>query len=122
MKLKFLGPDDHQDIADLISFHIEEGGFIDETYSKSDAFLEKVETFNPDLIMLDILLPDGNGFEIFTKLRNNEDTMNIPTIFISVKEEDKTKGLKMGESGFIVKPFTETEIKSTIKDLIGVRK
>ena len=73
--------------------------------------------FQPDLITLDVLLPDADGFSIFNKLRQDERTRNIPVIFVTVKE-DKNKGIQMGASGYIVKPFNEGELKGTIKSIL----
>ena len=71
----------------------------------------------PDLITLDVLLPDANGFSILKMLQEDERTKDIPVIFVTVREE-KEKGIKMGASGYIVKPFNEGELKGTIKSIL----
>ena len=82
--------------------------------------MAKVIEYQPDLITLDVVLPDADGFNIFKELQVNEHTKNIPVIFITVKEGDKEKGVTMGASGYIVKPFNEKELKRTIKSIIDL--
>ena len=65
------------------------------------------------------MLPDVDGFNIFRKLQQDERTKNIPVIFVTVKEEEKEQGIRMGASGYIVKPFNEEELKGTIKSIIS---
>jgi len=65
------------------------------------------------------MLPDTDGFSIFRILQQDERTWDIPVVFVTVKEADKEKGIKMGASGYIVKPFKEDELKETIKAILG---
>jgi len=64
------------------------------------------------------MLPDADGFSIFRILQQDERTMDIPVIFVTVKEGDREKGIKMGAGGYIVKPFREEEVKETIKSIL----
>lgn len=95
---KILVLEDDESVAQLLKFYLEE------------------ET--PDLISLDILLPDGDGFTVFEELGQNDRTKNIPVVFVTVKEGDKEKGIKMGAQGFIAKPFGEDELKDTISQAL----
>jgi len=70
------------------------------------------------LITLDIMLPDTDGFSIFRILQQDERTRDIPVVFVTVKESGKEKGIKMGASGYVVKPFKEDELKETIKSVL----
>ena len=65
----------------------------------------------PDLISLDIVLPDGDGFEVFEALIDNPQTKNIPVVIVTVQEHDMDKGSRMGAREFVIKPFTEGDLK-----------
>lgn len=78
---------------------------------------EKLEISNPDLVLLDITLPDGNGFEICRYIKENK---NIPIIFLTAKDEEKdvVQGLDMGAEDYIIKPFRNRELISRIKNVL----
>jgi len=79
--------------------------------------LEAVDDDTPDLILLDIMMPDIDGFEVCKRLKNNPDTAGIPIIFLSAlaEDEDKQKGLDLGAVDFITKPFDPAEIQTKVK-------
>lgn len=78
---------------------------------------EKLENSDPDLVLLDITLPDGNGFEICQYIKENK---NIPIIFLTAKDEEKdvVQGLDMGAEDYIIKPFRNRELISRIKNVL----
>jgi len=78
---------------------------------------EKIENTKPDLVLLDITLPDGNGFEICKYIKQ---TKNIPIIFLTAKDEEKdiVQGLDMGAEDYIIKPFRNRELISRIKNVL----
>lgn len=78
---------------------------------------EKIETSNPNLVLLDITLPDGNGFEICKYIKENK---NIPIIFLTAKDEEKdvVQGLDMGAEDYIIKPFRNRELISRIRNVL----
>ena len=117
MSKKIMILEDDEATAELMKFYLEEEGFQICISSRGTSFLSKVAEFQPDLITLDILLPDADGFSIFKQLQHDERTKDIPVIFVTVREE-KEKGIKMGASGYIVKPFNEGELKGTIKSIL----
>lgn len=71
----------------------------------------------PDLILLDIVMPELDGYEVLKRLKADEDTKNIPIIFVTSKDkdEDETKGLEMGAVDYIHKPFNPTVVKARVK-------
>ncbi len=79
--------------------------------------LEKIETFKPDMVLLDIMMPRMNGLEVCRRIRANENTRNIRVIFISAKGslEEKLEGFQAGASDFIVKPFSSSELLARIE-------
>ena len=117
MSKKIMILEDDEATAELMKFYLEEEGFQVEVSSRGKCFLTKAAEFQPDLITLDVLLPDANGFSILEKLQKDERTSNIPVIFVTVREE-KEKGIKMGARGYIIKPFNEGELKGTIKSIL----
>lgn len=118
MPKKILILEDDEATAELMKFYMQEEGFQVAVSSRGTSFLVKAAELQPDLITLDVLLPDANGFSVFDKLQQDERTKNIPVIFVTVREE-KEKGLRMGARGYIVKPFHEGEFKRTIKSILG---
>jgi len=115
---KILILEDDEATAELMKFYMHEEGFQVAVSSKGSSFINKAAEFQPDLITLDVLLPDADGFSVFKNLQQDERTRNIPVIFVTVRE-DKEKGLKMGARGYIMKPFKEGELKNTIKSIVG---
>ncbi|MDJ0647885.1 MAG: response regulator [Xenococcaceae cyanobacterium MO_188.B19] len=82
--------------------------------------LEKIKDINPDLILLDVVLPGRSGFEICRELKGTEDTNKIPIILCSTKgtEMDKFWGKKQGADAYIPKPVDQEELIRTVKQLI----
>jgi len=115
MPKKIMILEDDEATAELIRFYLQEEGFETAVSSKGAGFADKVAAYQPDLITLDVLLPDTDGFSVFRTLQQDERISNIPVIFISVLEKQKEKGIKMGARGYVVKPFKEDELKKAIK-------
>jgi PleD family two-component response regulator len=84
--------------------------------------LEKAEESVPDLILLDVLLPDMNGFEVFTELRKSENTKNIPVIFITGinKDDIESTGLAIGAVDYIRKPFDAAVVKLRVSNQVQI--
>lgn len=82
--------------------------------------LEKVEVHCPDLVVLDIVMPGVNGFEVCRRLKTNPLTKDIPVVFCSIKGEefDRYWGIKQGADAYIAKPFQPRELVATIKQLL----
>jgi DNA-binding response OmpR family regulator len=118
MSKKVMILEDDEAIAELIKFYLHEEGFQVAVSTRGNGFIAKVAEYQPDLITLDVLLPDADGFTIFKELQKDARTRNVPVIFITVKEGEKENGIKMGASGYIVKPFNEKELKNTIKSVL----
>ena len=72
---------------------------------------------SPDLILLDIVMPELDGYEVLKRLKADEETRNIPVIFVTSKgkDEDETKGLEMGAVDYIHKPFNPTVVKARVR-------
>lgn len=86
--------------------------------------LEHLEKFIPDAIILDIVMPRMNGYEVCRKLKSNPKTKDIPVILCSTKSEESDRywGLKQGADAYIAKPFQPAELISTLKQLLRKQK
>ena len=115
---KILVLEDDESVAQLLKFYLEEEGYTVKITQDIKSFRMSLEEETPDLISLDILLPDGDGFKVFEELKQNDRTKEIPVVFVSVREGDKERGIKMGAKGFIAKPFAEGEFKDTISQAL----
>ncbi len=116
-KQKILIVDDDENIAELISLYLTKEFFETEiAYNGKDA-LELVKTYNPNLVLLDIMLPDLDGYEVCTEIRK---TMQIPIIMLSAKGEvfDKVLGLKLGADDYMIKPFDSNELVARVKAVL----
>lgn len=118
MNKKIMILEDDEPTAELIRFYLEEEGVETAVSTKGAGFVDKVAKFQPDLITLDIKLPDTDGFTVLKMIQEDDRIRNIPVIFITVLEKEKEKGIKMGASGYVVKPFKEDELKKTIKSVL----
>lgn len=116
-KQRILIVDDDENIAELISLYLLKECFATEiAYNGRDA-LALVNSFNPHLILLDIMLPDIDGYEICTEVRKTKQT---PIIMLSAKGEvfDKVLGLKLGADDYMMKPFDSNELVARVKAVL----
>ncbi len=119
MKKKILVVDDEIDIVDIVKIFLEGKGYeVVCAYNGEDA-LKVIKKERPDLIILDILMPEMDGFDVCRKLKSEKETMFIPIIFLTAKDElaDKWKGLFMGAFGYITKPFEEENLLGKIEKI-----
>jgi CheY-like chemotaxis protein len=91
-------------------------------YAATDG-LDAMETaieFNPDIILLDIIMPDMDGYEVLSRLKNEEKTKDIPVVFITGlgSTHDEEKGISMGAASYIKKPFDAAVVEAKLQDLI----
>lgn len=114
MKKKILIVDDEKNIVDILKFNLKKEGFDTvEAYDGKQA-LEMVEREKPDLIILDIMLPEYDGFTVCKKIRQ---TLNTPILMLTAREEevDKVLGLELGADDYITKPFSPRELMARVK-------
>ena len=114
--MKILIVDDEQAIVDLIRLNLELEGF--DTISCEDGIeaIKTAHTENPDLILLDIMMPGMNGFEVCKNLQD----LNIPIILLTAKDsiKDKLYGLELGADDYITKPFDSRELIARVKTVL----
>jgi len=120
MKKKVLVVDDEKDIVDILKYNLErENEFEVLTANNGKDALEIAESL-PDLIILDIMMPEVNGFEVCKQLKNNSHTCKIPVIFLTAKENeiDEIIGLEIGADDYINKPISPRKVLARIKSVI----
>ncbi len=113
--------DDNPDIIEVLRKILEEKGFnVRCAYSGKDLFTD-MEVLKPDLIILDIMMPQMDGLEVLTRLKGDPDTASIPAMMLTAKvwEEDIFEGYKTGADYYITKPFTGTQLLTGINTLLS---
>ena len=118
MSKKIMVLEDDESHAELIEFYLKEEGYLTKVSPCGEGFVDKVAEYQPDLVTIDVILPDIDGFEIFDELQKDNRTKEIPAIFVTVVAEEEVKGVKMGAKAYIVKPFKEMELKEAIKSVL----
>lgn len=114
MSHKILVVDDEQEIADLVELYLQNENYIVFKFYTARGALACIEEQNPDLAILDVMLPDGSGFSICQKIREK---YTYPIIMLTAKEEetDKITGLTLGADDYITKPFRPLEMVARVK-------
>jgi len=114
MNKKILVVDDEKPISDIIKFNLVKEGFNVEVAYDGDEALKLVYQYQPDLILLDVMLPKLDGFQVCRKVR---ESFSIPIIMLTAKEEevDKVLGLELGADDYITKPFGMRELIARVK-------
>lgn len=117
---KILVVDDEDDIVELITFQLESDGFSVINARDGMEAVSKINKENPDLVILDIMMPRMNGLDVVRLIRAREDKKNIPIIIASAKssEEDIVSGLDLGADDYITKPFSLKVISAKVKALL----
>ena len=112
--------EDEKDILDVLEYNLKREGFRVSTLSDGKAGLKMVRQDKPDLVLLDIMLPEIDGLEICRILKSETSTRNIPIIMLTAKEEesDVVLGLGLGADDYVTKPFSPKELIARIKALL----
>ena len=112
--------EDDSNIREIETIALKNSGQKVEDFDRAQTFYEKLAEKVPDLVLLDIMLPDQDGIAILKKIRQNPITMKLPVIMVTAKstELDMLKGLDMGADDYIKKPFSVMELISRVKALL----
>lgn len=112
--------EDEEDIVRLQTFHLEKEGYHVVSADSGTQALEIAFNEPPDLIILDIMLPEMDGLEVCRRLRANESTSSIPIIILSARKEelDKVLGLELGADDYMIKPFSIRELVARVRALL----
>ena len=112
--------EDDTDIRELETYALKNSGYEVKSFGESKSFFKACAEIKPQLVILDVMLPDFDGLSVLEKLRKDKSTKNIPVILVTAKssEMDKVKGLDMGADDYITKPFGVMELISRIKAVL----
>lgn len=112
--------EDDKNIREIEMFALKNSGYVVEEFENAKTFFSRITEKVPDLVLLDIMLPDMDGLEIVKKLRSRPDTVRVPIILVTAKttELDKVKGLDIGADDYLTKPFGVMELISRVKALL----
>ncbi len=117
---KILVVDDEEDIVNLIAYNLErEGYFVSKAMNGSEA-LQKVRDEKPDLVLLDLMLPEISGLDVARSIRIEPSTASIPIIMLTARvgEIDKILGLEMGADDYVTKPFSTRELVARVRAVL----
>ena len=120
VKSKILVVDDEPEAVELVEFNLKQAGFSVTTAADGAEALNKARTTPPDLVVLDLMLPEINGLEVCKMLRRDPVTAALPIIMLTAKaaEIDRVLGLELGADDYITKPFSPRELVLRIQKLL----
>jgi len=120
MTKKILIVDDEPNIVLPLQFLMEQNGYIVDEASSGEEAIEKLMQFEPDLILLDIMLPGIDGYEVCEIIRLNPKWKKIKIIFLTARgrDVDIAKGLVLGADAYITKPFANSEVVQKVSQLL----
>ena len=113
--------DDEPDVTELLEYKLEQEGYRVQVLNDPLEFVAKVRDFEPDLIVLDILMPELNGLQLCRIVRSDPAMKHVPIIFLSARGEadDRVKGLETGADDYISKPFNAKELMLRIGNMLN---
>ena len=114
---RILVVDDEERMVRFIRLNLEHDGFqVSEAFNGKEA-IQKIRDVTPDLILLDVMMPDLDGFEVLETVR---EVSNVPVIMLTAKgeEDDRVRGLELGADDYVTKPFSPRELVSRVKAVL----
>ncbi|MEI6862721.1 MAG: response regulator transcription factor [Verrucomicrobiota bacterium] len=117
---KILIVDDESDVTELLAYNLKAKGYAVETLNNPNGSIGLARTFLPDLVILDVMMPDLNGIQICRMLRADSKLRLVPVIFLTAKTEeaDRIQGLETGADDYICKPFSTKELVLRVQSLL----
>jgi two-component system alkaline phosphatase synthesis response regulator PhoP/two-component system response regulator VicR len=118
---KIMAVDDERHIVRLIQVNLERAGYQVVTAFDGPEALKKVESDKPDLIVLDVMMPKMDGFEVLKRLQANPETREIPVVMLTAKAQDADvfRGWASGVSAYLTKPFNPLELLTFVKRILS---
>ncbi len=113
--------EDEEDIADLISFALEREGLHVKMAHDGATGVQLIRAERPDMVILDVMMPEKDGFQVFTEMKSDSLTENIPVLFLTARSQldDKLKGLELGADDYMTKPFSPKELVQRVKNILA---
>lgn len=117
---KILIVDDEPNIVTALEFLLERGGYQVEVAHSGEEALQRIERFEPALVLLDVMMPRISGYEVCRRLRARSEWRHIKVVMLSAKggEADVSKGLSTGADLYVTKPFSTTELAVKVAELL----
>jgi two-component system phosphate regulon response regulator PhoB len=117
---KILIVDDESDVTELLAYTLKAKGYVVETVNDPSRSIGIARTFLPDLVILDVMMPDLNGIQICRMLRADAKLKKVPVVFLTAKaeESDRIQGLEMGADDYICKPFSTKELVLRVQTIL----
>ena len=121
MSKKILIADDEPSIVAAVEFLLQRSGYEVHIARNGDEALKLVEAIHPDLVLLDVMMPQKSGYEVCMRIRERADSRQIKIVMLSAKGRDAevSKGLSMGADVYVTKPFSTRELMAKINGLLG---
>ncbi|MCK8061303.1 MULTISPECIES: response regulator transcription factor [unclassified Fusibacter] len=119
-KLEVVIIEDDEHIVELLKYNLEENGYSVHYSTNGSEGLELVTNILPDVLLLDLMIPELDGFEVCKRLKQNEQTREVPIIMLTAKgsEMDKVLGLEIGADDYLTKPFSIRELLARVKAVL----
>lgn len=113
--------EDEPNIIEAIRFILARDGWRVDTHSDGETAVSAVRDRAPDLVILDVMLPNRSGYDILHDLRDEDATKSLPVLMLTARGQRKDRELaeKLGASKFMTKPFSNEEILQTVRELVG---
>lgn len=121
MTKRVLIADDEPNIVVSLEFLMERAGYQFKVATNGEDVLREIAAFAPDLVLLDVMLPGKNGFEVCQEIRENPAWQQVRIVMLTAKGRDTevAKGLALGADAYITKPFSTKELLAKVKELLG---
>jgi DNA-binding response OmpR family regulator len=112
--------DDEPDIRELVGLHLKKAGFSVRAFADASQFQRSLTNAVPDLVVLDLMLPDADGLDVCKDLKKDSRTAHIPVVMLTARgeESDKVVGLELGADDYITKPFSPKELVARVKAVL----
>jgi len=122
MSKKILIADDEQNIVISVEFLLKREGFAVSVAGDGEEALAKVRAERPDLVILDVMMPKKNGFDVCQDIRNDPDLKDTRVLMLTAKGRDTemAKGLALGADNYMTKPFSTKDLVAAVKKLLGL--
>lgn len=121
MTRKIILAEDEPQIARLIEFKLKKEGYEVTWKENGEEALKAIRADKPDLILLDVMMPVMDGYEVLRRLKEDENLKSIPVVMLTARaqEKDVVKGIDMGAEDYITKPFHPAELLARVKRILG---
>jgi len=117
---RILVVEDEQDVAELLRYHLGKEGYDVVVAGNGNDAVKRARDTRPELILLDIMVPQLNGWEVCRRLKSEEETRSIPIIMVTgrVEEGDKVLGFELGADDYVTKPFSPRELVARVRAVV----